>query len=485
LKFDVLKAESRLKAHKGHRPELDKMPIPEAAITEAISADPTVKQMILRANAHAAVIEDYDKTATKPLEEPSRMRAARNLAALQKDLDVAMAKLRVEAVKLLRQRAVGEHDATQIQLEKDLEILTGQRDTLAMEIDQIKESDQKLGVSTTELEMLKDDIKQEAKALELIKDELHYLRIELGAPARVSLAQEAGIQKKDMKRLMVALAGGPLAVFLGVCLVVAWWEFRARRIQTTDEVAVGLGMRVVGALPVVPPTEQRRLLVAPEETQQTVAEHCLLESIDSIRTLLLRDASVEATRVVMVTSAAGSEGKTMLATQLASSLARAGRKTLLIDCDLRGPAVHQLFEQPLQPGFSEALLGEVHLAEATRSTPVDGLWLIPAGQWDREVMQALARDGLEEIFDKLKGDYDFIVVDSHPVLAATDSLLVGQYTDAVLLSLYRDVSQAPRVYAACQRLASMGIRVLGTVVHGMHTEEFFGNGYSPATQTVR
>jgi capsular exopolysaccharide synthesis family protein len=196
--------------------------------------------------------------------------------------------------------------------------------------------------------------------------------------------------------------------------------------------------------------------------------------------MLLRDASVEATRVVMVTSAVTGEGKTTLASQLAGSLARAGRKTLLIDCDLRSPTAHQLFEQPLQPGFSEVLLGEVHLAEATRSTPVDGLFMIPAGQWDREVMHALARDGLDEIFDKLKADYDFIIVDSHPVLAATDSLLVGQYTDAVLFSLLRDVSQAPRVYNASQRLASLSIRVLGAVVNGMEQEEYAANGRAQA-----
>jgi len=96
-------------------------------------------------------------------------------------------------------------------------------------------------------------------------------------------------------------------------------------------------------------------------------------------------------------------------------------------------------------------------------------------------MQALARDGAEEIFDKLKGDYDFIVVDSHPILGATDSLLVGQHVDAVLLSLLRDVSQAPRVYAAQQRLGSLGIRVLGAVMHGMQQEEYYGNAVSMQT----
>jgi polysaccharide biosynthesis transport protein len=90
----------------------------------------------------------------------------------------------------------------------------------------------------------------------------------------------------------------------------------------------------------------------------------------------------------------------------------------------------------------------------------------------------LARDGLDDIFDKLKTDYDFIVVDSHPVLAATDSLVIGQYADAVLLSLLRDVSQTPRVYAACQRLNTLGIRILGAVVHGMKQDEVFSGGYT-------
>src|SRR5262249_52675958 len=154
------------------------------------------------------------------------------------------------------------------------------------------------------------------------------------------------------------------------------------------------------------------------------------------------------------------EGKTTLASNLALSLARAGRRTVLVDCDLRRPAAHQLFEQTLQPGFSEILLNEVELCEAVRPTTTDEcLWLLPAGQWDREVIQELARDGLADIFDRLREEFDFVIVDSHPVLPATDALLIGQHVDAVLVSLLRDVSQSPRVYAACQRLATLSIRV--------------------------
>src|SRR5439155_15590423 len=121
--------------------------------------------------------------------------------------------------------------------------------------------------------------------------------------------------------------------------------------------------------------------------------HHLLESIDAIRAFLLRDSILEATRVVMVTSAVAGEGKTTLASHLAGSLARAGRRTLLVDCDLRTPSVHQMFELPLQPGFSEVLLEEIDLANAIQNTTVAGVSVLSAGQWDREVMQALARDG--------------------------------------------------------------------------------------------
>jgi Mrp family chromosome partitioning ATPase len=96
---------------------------------------------------------------------------------------------------------------------------------------------------------------------------------------------------------------------------------------------------------------------------------------------------------------------------------------------------------------------------------------MPAGQWDREVLQALARGGLEGVFEKLRQAFDFIVIDSHPVLTATDTLLVAQQADAVILAVLNGVSQAPRVYAAAQRLNEVGARILGAVVSGADPEE--------------
>ena len=141
----------------------------------------------------------------------------------------------------------------------------------------------------------------------------------------------------------------------------------------------------------------------------------------------------------------------------------------------------------MQPGFSEVVLNEVELPDAVRVTNVDpNLFLLPAGLWDREVVQELAKTGMTSIFEKLRDEFDFVIVDSHPVLAATDSLLIGQHVDAVLVSLMRDVSQMHNVHTACQQFASLGIRVFGAVVNGVPARSF-GRAYQPATppaQTV-
>ena len=118
-------------------------------------------------------------------------------------------------------------------------------------------------------------------------------------------------------------------------------------------------------------------------------------------------------------------------------------------------------------------------------TSVDpNLFLLPAGLWDREVVQELAKPGMTSIFEKLRDEFDFVIVDSHPVLAATDSLMIGQHVDTVLVSLLRDVSQMHNVHAACQRFASLGIRVFGAVVNGVPVKSFAKIYQPPAVQAV-
>ena len=190
--------------------------------------------------------------------------------------------------------------------------------------------------------------------------------------------------------------------------------------------------------------------------------------------MLLHEARVHSIRVVMVTSAVSGEGKTSLASHLVVSLARAGHNALLVDGDLRNPGADRHFGLSREPGLSELLRGEIDLAAAVKPTPTGGAWIMTAGKCDLRAIQCLGGDGLRSLFEQLRQQFDFVVVDSSPVLTVADALLIGQHVDGVIFSVLCDVSRMPRMAAAQHRLALLGIPTLGAVVIGTG-----GDPYSP------
>ena len=227
-------------------------------------------------------------------------------------------------------------------------------------------------------------------------------------------------------------------------------EFRNRKLNGPEDMDEGLGIRVVGTLPTL---SSRKAL---DPLHPIVAQ--LTDSIDGVRTILMHDSTSKRRQVVLVTSAATMEGRTTVASQLAASLARAGRRTLLIDGDLRRPALHALFDAPLEDGLCEVLRAEVDVADVIRPTHAEGLWLLTAGYCDVDAIHALATEQMQPVFDKLRTEYDFIIIDGAPVLGMSDALIFGQYSDGAILSVRRDHSQMPKINHAssCSAASAFG-----------------------------
>jgi succinoglycan biosynthesis transport protein ExoP len=331
-----------------------------------------------------------------------------------------------------------------------------------------------------EILSLRDTVDSTMKGIGKVAEDIIVLRAN-AAKTRVSLLQRASEPRaKDISRQLKFAGAGGLGMF-GLLLVgVTFLEFRSRKIGNAEDVAHGLGMTVLGTVPPLPKQARKPL---PNGTAQCDVywQSRLMEAIDGIRTILLHTARNDSLRAIMVTSAVGGEGKTSLASQLAASLARAWKRTLLIDGDLRNPATHRLFNVPLDPGLSEVLRGEAEAVHAIRATSIGRLWVLPAGHWDAHAVQALAQDHVRTLFQTLKQQYDFIIIDSCPVLPVTDSLLLGQHADGVLFSVMRDVSRMPAVYAAQQRLQNLGIRTLGAVVIGDQGDDLGARNYKYAS----
>ncbi len=313
-------------------------------------------------------------------------------------------------------------------------------------------------------------------------EELASLESSLPVTPRLTVTETAAppMSVSNDKRIKAA-AGAFLGLFGLVFLGVAATEFRARRVYKSEDVSQGLGLPLMGTVPALSAKNRAAAPVADDNTMGP-----MIESVDGIRARLLYAGRSETLRVVMVASAVSGEGKTTLASHLAASLARGGRRTLLVDGDLRNPAVHKLFGLAAGPGFSELLRGELEPVQVVQNTPLENLSLLAAGVSDRAALQALAQEGvLRNVFDELKEQYDFLIVDVSPILPVADALLIGEHADAALLSVLRNVSRLPAVHAAQERLASLGIRVLGAVVIGEGMEAYGQVSYPTRAQAAK
>ncbi|MFY7951470.1 MAG: polysaccharide biosynthesis tyrosine autokinase, partial [Armatimonadaceae bacterium] len=267
-----------------------------------------------------------------------------------------------------------------------------------------------------------------------------------------------------------------VAGLLAVCLLVSYVEWRNRRVDGVDQVVTELGMRVIGTIPAFP---SRAALRSGETGANQNWRFILNESVNSTRTMLLHTARTQQMQVILVTSAMQGEGKTSLSSQLATSMATAGLRTLILDCDLRNPSMQKLFDVPVAPGCAEILLQEIDISDAVQQTSVPNLWIIPAGQCNHRVIAALAQGHpIEALLNRLRGQFDIIIVDSCPILPVADTLLVAQHVDGVVFSILQDVSQLPKVQDASERMIQLNIPLLGAVVNGIKPDiQAYGYNY--------
>lgn len=328
-----------------------------------------------------------------------------------------------------------------------------------------------LGVRNPAQEMLEGKIESEKEIAGNLEEKV--LQWEVMSKARERQERTGGVSDFDkvtvmqkatpleavntLERYSIAGIGGLAAMAL-TCYGIALLEFRHRRLNGPTDVDEGLGIRVLGVLP---STSLKAL------TGNSLVATQVAEGIDNVRATLMHDAGAGGRQVIMVTSSATMEGTTVVASSLALSLARSGRRTLLVDGDLRSPSLHKLFSMPIEDGLSEVLRSEIDLVDAIKPTNNEGLYMLTAGVCNAEAIHALATDQPQAIFEKLRDQFDFIVIDAPPVLGISDSLSLGQYIDGAILTVLRDHSEIRKVYKAVEMLRGMGVRVLGSVVNGV------------------
>jgi len=311
----------------------------------------------------------------------------------------------------------------------------------------------KFGGGDGQLEARKQDLLALQKDMHSVRTEIGALESEIDGPKPVSVMSAAAVNKSsNLIGKLVQIGGGWFLSLLGTVFAVAYWDYLGKRVNGEEDISKSI--RVVGTLPPI---------------QKGLDEETMKISVDGIRTAILFNRDVN-TQCVLVTSATGQEGRSTVASQLAVSMGRAGKTTLLIDGDLRNPQQHNIFGVQPHGGLSEMLRAEQTSDQAIVATAVENVWLLGAGRCDQQALQGLSGDQAKAVFEDFRDRFDMIIIDSSPVLTGADSLLLGQFSDSAIMSVRRDVSQLPKVNAAVDRLGSVGIPILGSVVNGSTIE---------------
>jgi polysaccharide biosynthesis transport protein len=206
-------------------------------------------------------------------------------------------------------------------------------------------------------------------------------------------------------------------------------------------------------------------LIVVRDPQSDVAE-----AFRSMRTAVLLSAPDDPPRVTLVTSALAGEGKTVASLNLALALSQAGARVIVVDADLRHPRAHISLGLSNDIGLSSLLLGQVTLPDVVQTSADPPLVMLPAGPAVANPSELLGSARMGRLLAHLRDDYDFVIVDTPPVLAVTDAVLLAREADGVILVVKGDETPRTLVRRARDRLMLAGARFIGVVVNNVNLE---------------
>jgi tyrosine-protein kinase Etk/Wzc len=203
-----------------------------------------------------------------------------------------------------------------------------------------------------------------------------------------------------------------------------------------------------------------------------------IESLRSMRTAIHFTLSQAKNNVIMIAGASPEVGKSFISVNLATILAQSNKRVLLIDGDMRRGYLHKYFRNPNSEGLSEYLSHQRDLTDVIHNTEVDNLFVLPRGKSPVNPAELLSTDKFAEMLKTLSEQYDHVLIDTPPVLAVTDSMIIAQYTSVNLLVARYAKSKIQELELSVNRFDQLGIKVNGFILNDIrHEGGSYGYGY--------
>ncbi|MBV8506160.1 MAG: polysaccharide biosynthesis tyrosine autokinase [Alphaproteobacteria bacterium] len=295
------------------------------------------------------------------------------------------------------------------------------------------------------------------------------------ASARVISAATLPRSPSSPRRKLFYALGGTFG-FGGGFLLAFLLEYLRSGVKTGTEIEQSFGQRVVGIIPLVQHGKYRGTLY--NRLLHRMVDEPLSHFSEAVHAMRISlELSSANPKVILITSALPAEGKSTAAMLLAASSASSGKRTVLLDCDLRQQSTSAVFRNKRQPGVSELLRGTAELMDVITKDPATKTYVIPAGSMVPNAADLLMSQRMRDLIAELRDEFEYIVMDTSPLLPVVDALALATVADKVLMIVEWGRTPHASISEAFKVLRPEAHRVAGIVLNKVDLNQLQGYGY--------
>jgi capsular exopolysaccharide synthesis family protein len=257
------------------------------------------------------------------------------------------------------------------------------------------------------------------------------------------------------------------AAFIGVGLGVGlafFLEYIDTSMKTPEDIK-RIQIPYMGFIPTFQPNNHLELIV------QEDPKSLISEAYRALRTGILFSGSQPSPQFIQVTSAGPQEGKTITTANMATVMAQSGSRVLIVDCDMRRPRIHEIFEISNTRGLSDLLVDGEDGFSFIKNTKVPNLDLLPCGTIPTNPSELLSSKRMQRLMTLLADRYDRIIMDSPPVLAVTDSIVLSRLVEGIILVVGAGTSNRNGVVRAVELLKEVNARIVGAMLNNLNVDK--------------
>ncbi|MBC2696401.1 MAG: polysaccharide biosynthesis tyrosine autokinase [Desulfobacteraceae bacterium] len=264
-----------------------------------------------------------------------------------------------------------------------------------------------------------------------------------------------------------------LAVIVGLFMSVGmafFIEYLDNTIKNPEDLERYFQLPYLGPVPHFdikkPKTDQPDEFIIVSEPKSSASE-----AYRGLRTGILFSTPVQSPRSILVTSAGAGEGKTITCANLAIAMAQAGTKVVLLDCDMRKPRLHRMLGIRNEQGLSSILVGESEWRDILVSTNIPNLDFIPAGLISPNPAELIGSERMQNLINELREKYGRIIIDSSPIAAVTDPVILSRLVDGVVLVIHAGITSRDIIANGVRQLRDVHAHILGSVLNNVDIEK--------------